>query len=154
MILTPESLRSLVVGSQELLRRDAVLLYLLPSQRRRKWTDYHNPVIFQQFQPLILGQVQFLNNSYRFDKLPISSGRLVNPRAVDPTMVHVINDISLNATEGIGSTLDATLYLLNYAHSHPNAEIIYRASDMILRVDSNAAYLVTPEARSRIPMPQ
>ena len=70
-------------------------------------------------------------------------------RAVDPTMLHAINDISLSAAKGTEATLDATMYLLNYAHTHPNAEIIYRASDMILHVDSDAAYLVAPEARSR-----
>ena len=41
------------------------------------------------------------------------------------------------------------MYLLNYAHTHPDAKVIYRASDMILTVDSDAAYLVAPEARSR-----
>ena len=46
-------------------------------------------------------------------------------------------------------TLDATMYLLNYAHTYPDAELIYRKSDMILHVDSDAAYLVAPEARSR-----
>ena len=70
-------------------------------------------------------------------------------RAVDPTMLHAINDISLSAAKGTEATLDATMYLLNYAHTYPNAEIIYRQSDMILRVDSDAAYLVAPEARSR-----
>ena len=70
-------------------------------------------------------------------------------RAVDPTMLHAINDISLSASKGTDATLDATMYLLNYAHTNPNSEVIYRASDMILRVDSDAAYLVAPEARSR-----
>ena len=70
-------------------------------------------------------------------------------RAVDPTMLHAINDISLSAAKGTEATLDAITYLLNYAHTHPNTEIIYRASDMVLRVDSDAAYLVAPEARSR-----
>ena len=70
-------------------------------------------------------------------------------RAVDPTMLHAINDISLNTAKGTEATLDATIFLLNYAHTHPDSEIIYRASDMILRADSDAAYLVAPEARSR-----
>lgn len=35
------------------------------------------------------------------------------------------------------------------AHTPMHAEIIYRVSDMILRADSDAAYLVAPEARSR-----
>ena len=70
-------------------------------------------------------------------------------RAVDPTMLHAINDISLSAAKGTEATLDATMFLLNYAHTNQNTEIIYRASDMILRIDSDAAYLVAPEARSR-----
>ena len=70
-------------------------------------------------------------------------------RAVDPTMLHAINDISLSAAKGTEATLDAITYLLNYAHTHPDTEVIYRASDMVLRVDSDAAYLVAPEARSR-----
>jgi hypothetical protein len=64
-------------------------------------------------------------------------------------MLHAINDISLSATKGTEATMDATIYLLNYASTHPDTEIIYRASDMILHVDSDAAYLVAPEARSR-----
>ena len=70
-------------------------------------------------------------------------------RAVDPTMLHALNDISLNTTKGTEATLAATVHLLNYAHSYPQAETIYRSSDMVLRVDSDAAYLVAPEARSR-----
>ena len=70
-------------------------------------------------------------------------------RAVDPTMLHAINDISRSAAKGTEATLAATVHLLNYAHTFPNATTIYRASDMVLRVDSDAAYLVAPEARSR-----
>ena len=47
-------------------------------------------------------------------------------------MLHAINDISLSMANGTEATLDATMYLLNYAHTHPNTKIIYRASDMIL----------------------
>ena len=38
---------------------------------------------------------------------------------------------------------------LNYAASNPNAEIIFCASDMLYKIDSDAAYLMCPEARSR-----
>ena len=40
-------------------------------------------------------------------------------------------------------------YLLDYLSTHPNAEIIFRASDMQLAVDSDAAFLVAKRARSR-----
>ena len=40
--------------------------------------------------------------------------------------------------------------LLDYATTYPDASIRYHASDMVLHVDSDAAYLVMPKARSRI----
>jgi len=67
---------------------------------------------------------------------------------IDNTMIHVINDIA--ASGDVKSTYAAATYLLNYATSNPNDEVIYRASNMILNVDSNAAYLVHPKACSCI----
>ena len=40
--------------------------------------------------------------------------------------------------------------LLDFVATHPDATLRYRASNMILHVDSDAAYLVAPKARSRI----
>ena len=40
--------------------------------------------------------------------------------------------------------------LLDYLHTYPNARVCFYASDMQLRIDSNAAYLVAPKAKSRI----
>ena len=39
---------------------------------------------------------------------------------------------------------------MDYLHTSPDAYIQYYASDMVLHVDSDAAYLVAPKARSRI----
>ena len=38
---------------------------------------------------------------------------------------------------------------MDYCASNPDAVKLYRACDMILRIHSDAAYLVEPEARSR-----
>ena len=38
---------------------------------------------------------------------------------------------------------------MDYASSNPDTEIFYCSSDMILQRNSDAAYLVAPEARSR-----
>jgi hypothetical protein len=46
------------------------------------------------------------------------------------------------------STLSRLDRLLGYVSSHPNARKIYRASDMILRVHSDASYLSHPRAGS------
>ena len=40
--------------------------------------------------------------------------------------------------------------LLDYVATHSNAVIRFHASDMCLHVDSDAAYLVLPKARSRL----
>ena len=39
---------------------------------------------------------------------------------------------------------------MDYLHTYQNAHVRYYASDMILHIDSDAAYLVAPKARSRI----
>ena len=39
---------------------------------------------------------------------------------------------------------------MDYAATYPNVYVRYYASDMVLLIDSNAAYLVLPNTRSRI----
>ena len=68
-------------------------------------------------------------------------------RAIDNTMLHALNDIA--SSKNTKACADAVNYFLNYAASNPEAEILYKASDMILQVDSDAAFLICPEARSR-----
>ena len=46
------------------------------------------------------------------------------------------------------SPRNATIYFLNYTTCNPNAKIIYYASDIILKIDSNAAYLASPKTES------
>ena len=40
--------------------------------------------------------------------------------------------------------------LLNYIATFPNVFIRFHASDMVIHIDSDATYLIAPEARSRI----
>ena len=70
-------------------------------------------------------------------------------RAIDNTMLHALNDIAIATINGTEATLAATKHFLNYAACNPNAEILYRKSDMILQTHADAAYLVCPQARSR-----
>ena len=69
-------------------------------------------------------------------------------RGVDITMQHVLNDIAIASTNGTTATMAATKHFLNYAACNQDASIRYQASDMILNVVSDAAYLVCPQARS------
>ena len=60
-------------------------------------------------------------------------------------MLHALNDIATSVSKGTKATEKAVQYFMHYAYSNPDAEIIYRASDMILQSDSDAAYLVAPK---------
>ena len=72
-------------------------------------------------------------------------------RAVDPSMYPALNKVSLTQAKPTTQTLDKYHRLLDYVSTHPRATIRYHASDMILNVDLDAAYLVLPWAWSRLP---
>ena len=73
---------------------------------------------------------------------------LLYARAADKDMLHALDDIELTASKGNQYNLDATIYFLNYAASNHDTEIIYRKSEIILRVDNDVSYLVTHQDRS------
>ena len=104
--------------------------------------DYRQTIQYVKIDnspPLTVAQIKYIQQ--------VTGKFLFYARAIDNTMSHAINEIT--SSPNLESTYDATAYFLNYAACNPNAEILYRASDMILQVDSDAAYLVRPEARSR-----
>ena len=70
-------------------------------------------------------------------------------RGVDPTMQPAINEIAAKQVNPTEATLDACKMLLDYAHTYPNAKIRFMASSMRLTLDTDAADLVQPNARSR-----
>ena len=71
-------------------------------------------------------------------------------RAVDPSMLPGLNEVSVSQANPTRNTMKKVNTLLDYVTTHPNAVIRYHASDMCLHVDSDAAYLVLPRARSRL----
>ena len=70
-------------------------------------------------------------------------------RGCDPTIVVALNEISNNQASPTEQTKQACDMLLDYLATHPDATIRYYASDMVLAICSDAAYLVLPNARSR-----
>ena len=70
-------------------------------------------------------------------------------RAVDPTILASLNEIASKQSAPTTLTRTSCNQLLDYLHQHPDAVIRYHASDMILCLVSDAAYLVLPNARSR-----
>jgi hypothetical protein len=69
--------------------------------------------------------------------------------ATDPTMLVALGSIAASQSKATSKTYDATVWLLDYAATHPDASICYVKSDMILHIHSDASYLSEPKARSR-----
>eukprot|EP00957_Ditylum_brightwellii_P101304 7719628-Ditylum_brightwellii.AAC.1 len=61
-------------------------------------------------------------------------------------MLVAIGTIAAAQSTGTEAMAKAVEHLLNYCASHPNATIRYTPSNMLLKVHSNASYLLVPEA--------
>ena len=53
-------------------------------------------------------------------------------RAIDTTMRHALSSISTQTKNATTNTKVAAQYLMDYAYHNPDAEVMFRASDMIL----------------------
>ncbi len=71
-------------------------------------------------------------------------------RAVDPTMLTAINKLASIQANPTEATEQAAHRFLSYAKTWPNASLVIRPSDMILRAHSDASYLSESNSRSRI----
>jgi len=80
----------------------------------------------------------------------VTGSLLYYARAIDGTMLPALNTIGTQQAKPTKKTMQKCLRLLDYAATYPNGSLRYHASAMLLHVDSDAAYLVLPNARSRI----
>ena len=71
-------------------------------------------------------------------------------RAIDCTMLPALNALSRQQSSPTQKTLQLCHRLLDYAATYPAPRLRFHASDMILTIHSDAAYLVEPQARSRV----
>ena len=70
-------------------------------------------------------------------------------RAIDPTLLTALNELSSAQATATEATKRACQQFLDYCASHPDGSICYHASDMILKLHSNSSYLNAVGARSR-----
>jgi hypothetical protein len=104
-------------------------------------------------------KVQFTepeDNSPPLDKqgiekiMQIVGGLLFYARMVDPTIMMALSDLASAQSKATEETRKATEKLLDYCATHPDATIRFTASDMSLKIHSDASYLTAPKARSRV----
>ena len=69
---------------------------------------------------------------------------------VHSSILQPLNKIGANQAASVAFIKANIEYLMDYAITHLNATICYRAIDMILHVDLDASYLVVPKALSHV----
>jgi hypothetical protein len=70
---------------------------------------------------------------------------------VDPTLIMPLSTMASRlSTATTTTTMDAVRHLLDYCSTKPDAAIRYDASDMQLKIHSDASYLSEPRAKSRV----
>jgi hypothetical protein len=75
---------------------------------------------------------------------------LYNARAVDPTLLVPLIVLASQLSTATTTTIKAVSHLLYYCSTHPESTIRCYASDMQLKIHSDASYLSEPKAKSRI----
>ena len=116
----------------------------------------HSP--YSHTRPTYGAKVQYEEPSDSSDLLPPSELTIIQMIvgtflyygiALDNTLLVGLNDISQEQSKATSNTSKKTAKLLNYLATHPDAQIKYHASGMILHVHSDASYLSVNKARSR-----
>ena len=70
-------------------------------------------------------------------------------RAVDPTLLTALSELSSAQATATDATKRACHQFLDYCATHPASTICYHASDMVLKLHSDSSYLNAVGARSR-----
>lgn len=72
-------------------------------------------------------------------------------RAVDSTMLVALGQISSSQAQPTENVEAACTHFLHYAATYPNATIVYRASDMVLRIITDASFHSEPAPKGACP---
>jgi hypothetical protein len=71
-------------------------------------------------------------------------------RSEDPTLIMPLSTIASRLSTATATTMDTVSHLLDYCSTKPDAAICYYASNMQLKIHSDASYLSEPHPKVRI----
>ena len=77
------------------------------------------------------------------------NGTFIHYSNIDPCIKPALNEIGTVQAKPTTDTNKKVQMLMDYLHDYPDGVLRYYASDMILQMEADAAYLVLPQARSR-----
>jgi hypothetical protein len=111
---------------------------------------WHEPVYGskQPQTPTSESQAPLLDSQGAVRIQSISGTFLYYGRACDPCILPALNDIAAKQAKPTTDTIAKCDMLMDYLRTYSNAVIRYYASDMILKITSDAACLVKPKAHS------
>ena len=134
-------------------------IYALNILQYNKQQSQYSPHIYN---PIIYGKVgqrpyttspdtsQLITSQETIPVQSVLGTFLYYARSIDGAMLTDINDIGTQQAEPTKNTQVKIERLLNYAATYPHVKLRFHTNGIILQVDSDAAYLVFPKARSRI----
>jgi hypothetical protein len=102
--------------------------------------------------------IQYVDDDLQLPKLDPTRAKFIQQvigvflyysRAVDGTMFTTINKLATRQSHPTLSLYNDVQHFLRYASSHPNAQVTFFPSDMILVTHSDASYLSETKSRSR-----
>jgi hypothetical protein len=69
---------------------------------------------------------------------------------VDPTLTVALSTLTSQLFKATETAMSGVNHLLDYCSTHPEAYIQYHASDMQLKIHSDASYISEPKVKSQI----
>ena len=109
-----------------------------------KWTE---PVYGKQIQSAIETDTNPILQKKDIKYTQAVTGSLLYyGRAIEYPILPALNEIAHQQATPTTKTIDKCKMLLDYCATNPNGKIRFHASDMVLHVDTDAAYLVLPQA--------
>jgi len=64
------------------------------------------------------------------------------------TLLVALGTLATQQAQGTQATMEALMQLLNYCATHPDNDIHYHTSDIVLWTHSDASYLSAPKGQS------
>jgi len=63
----------------------------------------------------------------------------------EQALLTALDTLATQQSQGTQATMEASMQLLNYCTTHPDASIHYHVSNMVLWAHSDACYLLAPK---------
>jgi hypothetical protein len=133
--------------------KDALHKYQHQMPKRPKYAP-HNwtvPAYGQCIQYAPLPDTAPLATSQEIARAQAIVGTLIyNARSIYPTLLVPLSTLSSQLSKATSANLYDLSHILDYCSTHPESSIRYYASDMKLKIHSDASYLSEPKSKSRI----